>query len=243
MRPNTNRRWRTCWVNRCFSIDVISFGMYQMTPNWWGRNEPELRSLYEWIELNTHHGGGVDRRGGILGAILGSTWGLVGGSIGFLAGALQVNPAISVAFPVATGVLISLAGVIWFIRGRSEADKTALRSYQEMRGFLWKLVAARWQGDLKELLGAEAAQGAERGRLRIPPLPQCVEFAGLAGGGKRLGLGPDPGQDEGGDGCGDVTARHDDRSRDSARGCERGGPDRGHAKDRRRSERHRRAPG
>ena len=32
-----------------------------------------------------------------------------------------------------------------------------VRSFSEMRGFLWKLISARWQGNIKALIGDDAA--------------------------------------------------------------------------------------
>jgi hypothetical protein len=128
-----------------------------MQPNWWGKSEPELRSLYEWIDQQTHGQTTGDRRGGIAGGVVGAIWGVMGGLIGILAGALQINPAIAVTVPVVCAVFASTAVLIWYLRGRTESDKAVARTTAEMRGFFWKLMSARWQGNVKGLIGEDGA--------------------------------------------------------------------------------------
>ncbi|MEZ0325061.1 MAG: hypothetical protein ACAH95_04085 [Fimbriimonas sp.] len=133
--------------------------MQPLQPNqWWGaKSEPELRSLYEWIDQQTHGQTVGDRRGGIAGGVAGGIWGLVGGSIGILAGALQIGPAISVAVPIIVGAVASSAVLVWYLRGRTEGDKAIARTTAEMRGFFWKLMSARWQSNVKGLIGEDGA--------------------------------------------------------------------------------------
>jgi hypothetical protein len=124
--------------------------------HWWGRGEPDLLSLYKWIDLQSH-GTGSDRRGGVFGAVVGGFWGLMGGTIGLLAGGLQIDPAYSVTIPVALGLAVSSCMTIWYVRGRTAADKAYAKTVGEMRSFVWKLMSARWQGTVKSLIGEEAA--------------------------------------------------------------------------------------
>src|SRR5688500_3486461 len=97
---------------------------------WWGRSEPELRSLYEWIDLQQQHHGGA--RNGILGAIIGTSWGILGGSIGVLAGGLCIHPSISVTIPIVTASAITAAALVWFFKNRTEDEKNVARVMAEM---------------------------------------------------------------------------------------------------------------
>ncbi|HSI71811.1 MAG TPA: hypothetical protein VK934_01425 [Fimbriimonas sp.] len=124
--------------------------------NWWSRGEQDLISLYQWIDLQTH-GTANDRRGGIYGAVVGSFWGLMGASMGVLAGAMQIDPRFSIAIPVAAGLMTTAAMTIWYVKGRTTAEKAYAKTMGEMRSFLWKLISARWQGGVKALIGEEPA--------------------------------------------------------------------------------------
>jgi hypothetical protein len=124
--------------------------------NWWSRGEPDLISLYQWIDLQAHGSMG-DRRAGIFGGVLGMVWGLMGALVGILAGGLHIDPRFSVPLPLLFGLLVSLGMTIWYVKGRTAADKAHARAVGEMRSFLWKLLSARWQGNVKALIGEEAA--------------------------------------------------------------------------------------
>ncbi len=132
--------------------------MHPNQPNsWWGKSEPELRSLYEWIDLQSHGQTIGDKRGGLAGGIAGGIWGLMGGAIGIMAGALQIHPGVAVGVPVAIGAVASMGVLVWYLRGRSEAEKAIARTTAEMRTFFWKLMSARRQGNVKSLIGEDGA--------------------------------------------------------------------------------------
>ncbi len=123
--------------------------------SWWGKTEPDLRSLYEWLDTQAQYSSSP--RSAICGAIIGTSWGLCGASIGVLAGAFHIHPIISVAIPITVAAAATITAVVWSVRGRTQADKALARTNAEMRGFLWKMISARWQGNIKGILGEPSA--------------------------------------------------------------------------------------
>src|SRR5262249_49146051 len=109
----------------------------------WGHNEPELRSLIEWIDRKAQYYG--DWRGGVLGALMGTAGGLMGGTIGVLAGGLNLNPGVHpwvVIGPVLAFLGVSGGSLFWYFRGRTRDQKAAARAFAESRGLYQKLLMA-----------------------------------------------------------------------------------------------------
>lgn len=128
---------------------------------WWGKSEPELRSLYEWIDLQQHGSG--PNRAGLVGGIVGATGGVMGGMIGVLVGALNVSPALGVTGPLAVWAVISSITVGWYLRTRTEQEKALVQTVAEMRSFYWRLLSARWQGNISGLIGEASAAVLNQG--------------------------------------------------------------------------------
>jgi hypothetical protein len=140
-----------------------SHGFY---PGWpFGRQEPELGALCEWIDSRMHHSNG-GREWGIWGGVTGTLFGLAGSTIGILLGAMQLNPE---QYPMAligpllvAGFGSSMTGVI-ILRRQTPGQRAARKAMAEARNFTWQLVSARMQGNLKGTLGEERALALNAG--------------------------------------------------------------------------------
>lgn len=140
----------------------------------WSRykTEPDLRSLYEWLDTEFHrHAPGQEW--GIWGGITGAVFGLAGGSMGMLGGLfhidLETNPGLTV-LPMVFAALVSCTAAVFTARtsrqrnaGRSEMRRTL----NEARHFLWRLVAARRHGMVKEFLGESCALALNEGASHV----------------------------------------------------------------------------
>lgn len=130
-----------------------------------GRQEPELASLYDWIDSGMHdpqHG----RAWGIWGGVTGGLWGLAGGAIGIMAGAMGLDPSahpavLLVPFGIATAGSV-LSG-LWVVTRQKPGRRAARKALADARNFTWQLVSARWQGNLKGLLGEDRALALNAG--------------------------------------------------------------------------------
>lgn len=123
--------------------------------HWWGKAEPELRSLYDWIDLQQHSAG--SSRGSTVGALIGASSGLMGATIGILCGAFRFPPLIGVGIPLALWGGMAVAILVWYARSRTDQDRALSQTVSEMRTFYWKLMTARWQGNILEMIGPDCA--------------------------------------------------------------------------------------
>jgi hypothetical protein len=132
---------------------------------WWAKAEPELRSLYEWIDLQQQNSG--NNRAGIAGGIVGGLGGVMGGSIGLLVGGMGLSPSIGVTVPLVSWAILSLGVVAWYLRSRTETEKTLARTVAEMRSFYWRLMSARWQGNVAAMIGQDSAAVLNKGAFEF----------------------------------------------------------------------------
>jgi hypothetical protein len=124
-----------------------------------GRQEPELRSLAEWLDTRASVQQN-SRDGGIIGGVSGSLFGLAGAAIGVMAGGFDLQPEIYPMVIVGPLVVASLGTALTaflVVSRRTPAEREARRAQASSRGFIWQLSMARWQGNLKEFLGEDRA--------------------------------------------------------------------------------------
>lgn len=118
--------------------------------------EPDLRSLYEWIDTQFHNAGG--RRGTILGVAIGGSAVLCGGAISILLAVLHTGPAIGVALPCAVFLAAGLSALGWFFLSRSPAERALAKAVQEMQRVWFRLLFSRWSGNVQGLMGSDGAR-------------------------------------------------------------------------------------
>ncbi|MGV3616411.1 MAG: hypothetical protein ACO1SV_13860 [Fimbriimonas sp.] len=142
-----------------------------------GRQEPELASLYDWIDSGmsqTHYG----RDWGIWGGVTGGLCGLAGSSIGITVGAMGIdpgtNPAVLIA-PFTVALLGSGLLGLYFLRRQTPAQRAARKAMADARNFTWQLVSARWQGNLKGLIGEDRALALNAGAAAYMRAKQALK--------------------------------------------------------------------
>jgi len=122
------------------------------------RNEPELRSLYEWLDTQTH--GGSGKQGAIVGSVVGCSF-AIAVMLGVLLlknahGGMHSTPWLMLG-PIAGATLLSVATCGWvFLKSASKRRET-WRRLGGTRSFVWKLWSARWSGNVGGLIGQESA--------------------------------------------------------------------------------------
>jgi len=131
----------------------------------WLRSEPELRSLYEWLDNEGPHKDN-GRRWGIWGAITGTSFGLAGGTIGIIAGVMGIDPGqhpTALIVPLAVAGMISLSSAAIIHHRQRKESHEVQRLMADARMFTWQLISARWQGSLKNMLGEDRALALNSG--------------------------------------------------------------------------------
>ena len=139
----------------------------QVHSNWpFGKNEPELRSLYEWIDSRAMNNG-YGKEWGIWGGVTGLLFGVAGPTVGVLASTNASAPpavmAMMIGIPLGTAALASAVMGWVMYRRQSPARREANRAMADARTFAWQLVSARWQGNIKGLIGEDRALALNEG--------------------------------------------------------------------------------
>lgn len=148
------------------------------------RNEPELRSLYEWLDTQTNYAGG--KAGAILGAVSGVSFGfaiLIG--VLLLKGnhtGLHSNPGMML-WPLTGATVVTLATWAGLYLKASSSQKEHWRLTGGARSFAWKLYSARWSGNVGGTIGQESAlalNGAAYDFLRCQAALKSHAWRGLS---------------------------------------------------------------
>lgn len=158
-------------------------GFHAFSPWPWMKSEPDLQSLYQWLDSEAPQLGG-QREWGVWGGITGASFGISGSAIGIMAGALQIDPArfpIIIAAPLTFATTISVAAAIITFQHRQKRMGETGRALREARQFTWMLVAARWQGGIKGMLGEERALALNEGARQVIRCHQALRSSSWRG--------------------------------------------------------------
>jgi len=124
--------------------------------NWnWSKSEPELRSLYEWLDSERFY---VSRkRAGLIAGVVGTYFvAIMCGLAMFLLAEPNANPWLF-SGPLFVATMISGIAIAWYIRSTTAEQKEHCRRLGMAHNFMWQLYIARWQGVVKETLGEPSA--------------------------------------------------------------------------------------
>ena len=124
----------------------------------WGKTEPDLLSLYEWVDTQSNYGG--SKRDWILSTIIAISYSVaLFLSLGYYKlNHIKVHDSpwlLLVSLGGATFVTFLAIG--WLSWSGSQELREHRRQVGAAQSFLWKLYSARWQGSIKSLIGEEAA--------------------------------------------------------------------------------------
>lgn len=131
------------------------------TSSWnsWLPTEPDLRSLYEWLDTNgvQHRQRKAFRTWGIASGV---SYALAGAAIGVFTGVMHVPAATHpeiIGVPLVVAALSSaISGVVIAVKNRRGNDLSS-QAFHEARMFTWQLISARWKGSVKRTIGNERA--------------------------------------------------------------------------------------
>ncbi|MDR3690754.1 MAG: hypothetical protein P4L46_15360 [Fimbriimonas sp.] len=148
------------------------------------RNEPELRSLYEWLDTQTNYAGSK------IGAIVGTVAGISFGIAMFLGVVLlkashlplRESPAYMIV-PMVGAIAVTMGTWAYMYARATAGQKEHWRRLGGSRSFVWKLWSARWSGNLAGTIGKESAlalNAAAYDYLRCRDALQSPAWRGLS---------------------------------------------------------------
>jgi len=122
------------------------------------RSEPELRSLYEWLDTQTNYAGG--KAGAIVGAVTGCSF-AIAVTLGVILmksahGGMHSTPGLML-WPLAGASIMTAGTWAWYFVKSTANQKEHWRRAGGIRSFVWKLWSARWSGNVSGAIGEPSA--------------------------------------------------------------------------------------
>jgi hypothetical protein len=122
------------------------------------RSEPELRSLYEWLDTQTNYAGG--KAGAIVGSVVAFTFvaATVLGVVLLKSTHLGLRSAPGlILWPIVVASAISFGTWGYYYYKATSRQKDHWRRAGGTRSFVWKLWSARWSGNVSNSIGEPSA--------------------------------------------------------------------------------------